>query len=77
MKHDDVGEAGYDSSAVKAAEIEIAFCGAGRLALSVWENIDTYFSARASISRSGHAPVCVRVGSWQASARRRADTTAA
>jgi hypothetical protein len=45
MRHDDVSEAGYDRDAVKASNIEVALCGVGILALSIWESIDTYFSA--------------------------------
>ena len=64
MRHDDVSEASYDRGAVKTSNIEVALCGVGILALSIWESIDTYFSAKA-LSRTpkpglAFAPMIVR-----------------
>ncbi len=52
MQHDDRSEADYDHGAVRASMIEVGLCAAGILALSIWESIDTYYSARAR----GQAP---------------------
>jgi hypothetical protein len=66
MKHEDMSESSYDGGAVRISMIELALCGAGILALSVWESIDTYHSAE-SVNRTPKrslavAPMLVRNG---------------
>jgi hypothetical protein len=45
MKHEDSSESTYDRGAVSAASAEVILCGVGLLALTVWESIDSYYSA--------------------------------
>jgi len=44
--HSDVSEADYQPGAAKTSMIEVAACGAGILALSVWESLDSYVATK-------------------------------
>lgn len=61
MDHEDMSEADYDKDIVRRADIEVALCAAGILALSIWESVDTYITTkRDSGPALSLAPLMVR-----------------
>lgn len=46
VSHSDTSESSYDSMKSEAAAVGVALCGAGIVALSIWESIDSYGMAK-------------------------------